>query len=308
MNRLLFLFSFLVLIPLAGADPPVQRPLVFGMTPIVGVEATRQRFQPLVRLLGSKLGRPLQLQVADSYRALIDDMVAGRIDLAKLSPLSYVRARRRSRAIELLATQVANGSTSYSSYLVSVAERRIRPLAEWRSARLCFADPDSTSGYLLPADYLLARGINPFEHFAAVEFAGNHRACLEGLFADRYDLVATFSGAIRDARQAGLPVGELVIVAKAGRIPYDAYCARADLPASLKQALRQALLSINTLDRQGRRALEPTLGINGWITGNDTAYDRLRQVEERVRSRLGDRPAGKAAAAPIAPAGQTDNH
>lgn len=309
MKRLLGIVWLLMLAQLTRAEPPGQRPLVFGMTPIIGVEATRRRFQPLVQLLSERVKRPLQLWVADSYRSLIDDMVAGRIDLAKLSPLSYVRSRRRSQAIELLAIQVANGSTSYSSYLVSMEDRHIKPLSEWRSARLCFADPDSTSGYLLPAYYLLNRGINPFRHFQLVEFAGNHRACLEGLFAGRYDLVATFSGAIRDARQAGQPAGELVIVAKAGRIPYDAYCARADLPAGVKQALRRALLSINTLDRRGRRALAPTLGINGWIAGNDAAYDRLRRVEEKVRSLLGDHSSSKSAPGRRPGSGrQTDKH
>ena len=279
-------FFWLLSLLAQPAEPSAEKALVFGMTPVLGFESSQERFRPLAEHLAKQLDRPVELRVAESYGALIEEMLAGRVDLAKFSPLAYVRARRRSAGIEPLVSQVANGSTTYSSYLVSIEGREIRPLKQWRSARLCFADPDSASGYLMPAAYLLERGIQPFEHFVRVEFGGNHRNCLRGLFEGRYDLAATFAGAVRDARNAGLKVGELVMVAKAGRIPYDAYCVRADLPAALKQRLRRIFLSTNTLTAEGRRVLEPTLGINGWVEADDRLYDELRRTEEMVRAEL----------------------
>ncbi len=277
---------WLFLVLAQSAQPQAEPTLKFGMTPVLGFEASEKRFTPLVEHLSRRLGRPVELRVADSYGALIEEMLEGKIDLAKFSPLAYIRARRRSNSIVPLFSQVANGSTTYSSYLVSIEGRDIKPLKQWRSARLCFADPDSASGYLMPAAYLLSRGMQPWRHFALVEFGRNHRECLKGLFEGRYDLAATFAGAIRDARAAGLPVGDLVFVAKAGRIPYDAYCVRAELPAGLKQQLRQVFLSTSTLTAEGRRVLEPTLGINGWVEADDRLYDDLRHTEERVKAEL----------------------
>ena len=103
--------------------------------------------------------------------------------------------------------------------------------------------------------------------------------------------MATFSGAISGARQAGKPVGELVIVAKAGRIPYDAWCVRSDLPRRTKDMLRQALLSTNTINSLGRKVLAPTLGINGWVAADDSIYDKLREVESTVSKTIGNIPA-----------------
>lgn len=277
---------WLLLVLAQGAPAQAEPPLVFGMTPVLGFEASEKRFRPLVEHLGRSLGRRVELRVAESYGSLIEEMLAGRIDMAKFSPLAYVRARRRSASIEPLFSQVANGSTTYSSYLVSIEGREIQPLRQWHSARLCFADPDSASGYLMPAAYLLSRGIQPWRHFSLVEFGGNHRTCLRGLFEGRYDLAATFAGAIRDARNAGLKVGDLVIVAKAGRIPYDTYCVRAELAEALKQRLRQIFLSTSTLTAEGRRVLEPTLGINGWVEADDRLYDELRRTEEKVEAEL----------------------
>jgi phosphonate transport system substrate-binding protein len=275
---------FLVLL-LAGSAGGSQSPpeLVFGMTPVVGVEATRARFAPLAEYMSDQLGIPVRLLVADSYGSLIEKMVAGEVDLAKLSPLAYVRVRQQIPAMKLVATHVANGSATYSSYLVALQDNRFSFLEKLNGARICFADPDSTSGYLYPAAYLQSRGIVPGRDLI-IEFAGDHRACLDRLFAGRCDIVATWAGAIRDARQSGLDVGELAIVAKTGRIPYDAYCVRPKLDEEIVGRIQQLLLRTNTLSRAGRRVLSPTLGINGWVTGDDRVYDGIRRVEATVKT------------------------
>lgn len=276
------LFAVLLLGGPGGADR-AHPELVFGMTPVVGVEATRERFAPLAKYMSDRLGVPVRLLVADSYGSLIEKMVAGEVDLAKLSPLAYVRVRKKIPSMKLIATHVANGSATYSSYLVALQDSKIGFTESPQGARICFADPDSTSGYLYPAAYLRSRGIAP-ESDLKIEFAGDHRACLDGLFAGRYDIAATWAGAIRDARQSGLDVGELAIVAKTGRIPYDAYCVRPKLDEEITGRIQQLLLQTNTLSKTGRRVLSHTLGINGWVPGDDRVYDGVRRVEASVKT------------------------
>jgi phosphonate transport system substrate-binding protein len=274
---------FLVAILAGPASGQTAEELVFGMTPVVGVEATRERFAPLAEYMSDQLGIPVRLLVAESYGSLIEQMVAGEVDLAKLSPLAYVRVRQQIPSLKLIATHVANGTATYSSYLVALQDRGLCIPEGPSGTRICFADPDSTSGYLYPAAYLRSRGLDPESDLKA-EFAGDHRACLEGLFAGRYDIVATWAGAIRDARQSGLDVGELTIVAKTGRIPYDAYCVRPGLDDKIVRRIQQVLLQTNTLSRSGRRVLSPTLGINGWVPGDDRVYDGIRRVEASVKT------------------------
>ncbi|HUU01482.1 MAG TPA: phosphate/phosphite/phosphonate ABC transporter substrate-binding protein [Myxococcota bacterium] len=264
------------------ADEAPSEKLVFGMTPVIGVEATRERFFPLANHLTSLLGIKVKLEVAESYGDLIDQVAKGEVDLVKFSPLAYVRAKERIPDLRLIAAHVAYGSKTYSSYLVTMQDGTFGSLADLHGARICFADPDSTSGYLYPVAYLLEHKIVPDTTFRSITFGGNHRACIAGLIAGRFDVAATFSGAIRDARQAGLPVGDLFILAKTGRIPYDAYCLRGGLDESLAVKIKSVLLKINTLSRTGRRVLDPTLGINGWIEADDHLYDGVRQVDALV--------------------------
>ncbi|MBW1871868.1 MAG: phosphate/phosphite/phosphonate ABC transporter substrate-binding protein [Deltaproteobacteria bacterium] len=282
------LLGLLCCCPLSADEQPEAitsqtNELVFGMNPVIGVEATHERFTRLTKHLSTLLGVKVILKVTHSYGELIDEMAAGRIDLAKFSPLAYVRADRRIEGLNLIASHVANGSITYSSYLVALQETPFSSLKDLKGSRICFADLNSTSGYLYPLAFLLEYGIVPEEHFHSVTFAGSHKACLEGLFSGRFDLAATFAGAIRDARQSGLHVGELIILAKTGRIPYDAYCVRGNLNPLLQKKIQKALLEINTLSREGRSVLGPTLGINGWVKGDDSVYDGIRHVEAQVK-------------------------
>jgi phosphonate transport system substrate-binding protein len=258
--------------------------IVFGMTPVLGVEATRERFSPLAEHLSELIGIKVKLEVAESYGNLIDQVAKGNVDLVKFSPLAYVRAKKRIPNLKLIAAHVAYGSKTYSSYLISMQDGNFGSLADLNGARICFADPDSTSGYLYPVAYLLKHKIVPEKTFRTITFGGNHRACIKGLMEGRFDVAATFSGAIRDARQEGLPVGDLFILAKTGRIPYDAYCLRGDIDERLAAKIKSILLGINTLSSTGRKILTPTLGINGWIEADDHLYDGIRLVDALVKA------------------------
>ena len=282
------LLLFSIASPAAEIPNPPRRELIFGMTPIVGVEATTERFQPLARHMSDLLGRSVHLRVADSYGKLADWMAAGKVDLAKFSPLAYVRARRNMPDMQLIATHVAYGSVDYSSYLVSLTSGRFTDFDKLKGARFCFADPSSTSGYLYPVSYLRRRGYNPSRDFRSITFAGNHQACLDGLLTGEFDVAASFSGALREARATRKDVGGLVIVAKTGRIPYDAYCLRPGLDPELADRIRSALLSISTLSREGRRVLSPALGINGWVPIEDEAYDGVRRVEVEAEAQYSE--------------------
>jgi len=279
-TALLTVVALLALSRASSADDPTVPALVFGMTPIVGVEPTRARFAPLAAHMSKELGVPVELLVAGSYRKLIERVASGEVDLAKFSPLAYVRARRQIPGLRLIATHVANGSVDYSSYLVALQKNRYSSSKNLKGARICFADKDSTSGYLFPRAYLKRSGFSIERYFCWIP-GGNQRACLEGLDG-RWDLAATWAGAIRDARSVGLDVGELVIVAKTGRIPYDAYCLRPGLDPDLARRVRRTLLKTNTLNSEGRRVLALTLGINRWVPVEDGVYDSIRRVEDQV--------------------------
>ena len=77
---------------------------------------------------------------------------------------------------------------------------------------------------------------------------------------------------------------EVKILATAGRIPYDAVCARGDMPRTGATKLAALFQGIDTRSVQGRAVLAKIPGISGWYGSSDAEYDDVRTaVRELTR-------------------------
>lgn len=263
--------------------------LRFAVAPVLGESGMHDEYGPLVEHLADVLGVPVILHVADSYGDLIDVIAAGRAELAVLPPASFVRARARSPGLQLLASQVAAGATSYSSYIVVRLDDPARRLEDLVGRRLVFVDELSASGFLVPYAAFLDQGIDPATAFASVHFARSHTAAVLDVVEGRADAAGTFSGmlgyATRKAEDLGPAAAEIRILHKAGRIPYDALCASARLPPAVAAKVERAVRALTARTAEGRRVYRATSNlVSGWSDAEHARYDALGRVIARVEA------------------------
>ncbi len=263
----------------AGVRP---NQLVVGLTPFVTEPKLRREFQPLADYLGGRVGLPAVLRRAESYADVPRMVIGDEVHLAVLSPLAYVRAKRARPDLVLLATQIADGSSTYSGYLVVRDEPRVERLADLRARRFAYVDRNSASGYLYPLAYMRASGLVPEQFFSSIIFAGNHEKAINQLLAREVDVIAVASPVMRMMGDERVEARRLKILAKTGRIPFDAYCVNPSLSGELIDQLRSALLELNTRSDEGRRVLGGLASINGFVAVNDDHYDEVRRVVQIV--------------------------
>ncbi len=283
--------------------------LRFGATPYLGSAATRRAFAPLTAYLAEHLGVPVDLVVEPSYGDLIDAVVAGRVDIVQISPLSYVLARQRLPDLRLLASSLSFGATTYSSFIVVRNDDPAQSIDDLRGRRFAFVDSRSGSGYLLPYDAFLDRGIDPEVDFSSVRLSGSHAGALADLLEGWVDATAITDGTLNNARR-GEVVGadDVRVLFVAGRLPYDALCASPALSDSVAKRVAAAFGALNTRTQVGRRVLANAAGLTGWMRGDDRRYDPIGRIAARVRAhRAGhglsadfDLPVGATATVPSA--------
>ena len=264
------------------AGEVVPEVILFGITPYLDAQLLSENFEPVLKYLSERTGYPFEIVLGKGYASLVNDLEKGRVDVASLSPLTYVQARERMPCLQLMLTQVSFGSVSYSGYLVARADSPVNSVEDLRGKRFAFTAPGSASGYLYPKAFLLERGERAEEYFSKVEFAGNHLTALKLLLDGEVDAAATFSSFMRPARASKLDVGNLRVLAVTGRIPHDAIVARPGLPPGVAGAIQEALAQLNTASDEGREVLGGTLEINGWVRTKDSFYDPVREKLERV--------------------------
>ena len=290
----------LTLIP---ADlPPNTTSLRLAVTPYLGPELIDASWKPIARHLSERLGIPVLLVSAQSYQQLIDLVAENQIDIASLSPLSYVLAKQRAPGLQVVAQELAYGATSFSSYIMVRSDDPARSIYDVVGKRIALVDPRSTSGFLFPYSTFLDHGIDPETDFKQVVFSGSHMESIKLLNSGRVDVTAICSGMMRSAVQNHpddplLAGANARILVKAGRIPFDPICLREDFPKTGAAKIQAAFLQLNTRTQAGRRILSASPKISGWIAADDDYYDSVRRVQQRVTAHRNNSQAqqGKAA-------------
>ncbi len=264
--------------PEAGVQWLEPDKIVFASTPYFGAGLLTDEFQPFVDYLSKKLGRPTGLRIVESYEEMIQLIESKQVHLGVLSPLSYVRAKKNQPGLRLLASQVANGATTYSAYIITRTDAGIPDLQSLKSKRFAFVDKLSTSGYLYPMAELRGLGIEPEKFFSKVVYAGDHEKLIEWVLEGKVDAGATSSSAFNIMKGKAGQGQSLAIIGKSGRIPYDAVVANAHLHPEIVAKAKEAILNLNTQDAVGREVLRGPTNINGFVPAEDNLYSDVRRA------------------------------
>lgn len=254
-----------------------ERTLRFSITPFYTPTRQRQMLERMRGWLSSKVGVPVDAQVSESYAAAVAQLKRGELDVAQLSPYACVKADDKGAGVEVVATAIAQGTTSYASYLVVRADSDIERIQDAKGKRLALTEPWSASGFLYPWAWLRKQGLSPEQDFELVLIA-QHDQALEALLDGRVDVAAISSDTLVTRRVLGL-AGPVRIIAKAGRIPYDCVVVRKDLGPRLTWRVRRAFLGLSILTPEGRSVLRDYNLINGFLPVPAGHYDGVRAID-----------------------------
>ena len=117
-------------------------------------EADRLKsWQYMVDKLPSVLGvEKVSLFPAADYDGVVQGLLGGTLDYAELGASGFAKIYLAdANAVEpILTTVQTDGSMGYYSIMVARKDKGFTSVADLKGKKLGFADPDSTSGYLIP--------------------------------------------------------------------------------------------------------------------------------------------------------------
>jgi phosphonate transport system substrate-binding protein len=154
--------------------------------------ATKAASTVIQKYFEKKLGMDVEFVYATDYTAIIEAIRAKKAHVAYLTPFSYILASQ-THDITPIVTLGENGKahmyhsvifTNYHTNLNSMDDVKARA----KTLSLCFADPASTSGHLIPAAYLSSIGLDPDNAFKSTIFAGSHPASVLSVASGKSDI------------------------------------------------------------------------------------------------------------------------
>lgn len=271
-----------VVVPEAPAAPDASgnRPLRVAIAAMVSPERTAQSYTRLVRLIGEKAGRPVEIAQRKTY-AETNAMVENQeVDFAFVCSGAYVEGRSKF-GMEIVVVPVIHGQTVYHSYILARKDGPARSLEDLRGKRFAFTDPKSNTGSLVPRYMLAQRGETPQSFFADSFFTYSHDNSIHAVAQGMADgaavdsLIWEYLNATGSADSARTRVIEK---SPPYGIPPVVVHPAAD--ALFKSRLRAVFFSLHK-DPKALPLLKE-LQIDRFEAGEDAKYDSVRQMERWV--------------------------
>jgi phosphonate transport system substrate-binding protein len=254
--RFQFLRALLTSTLLLWAGSTFAQP-VFRVTAIPDESPTElaRKAAPLMKYLEAKLGMKVEFTPVTDYAAAVEALVNRKIDLAWFGGFTFVQAQMRSGGKAVPIVQREEDEKFRSVFITS--DPAIKQLTDLKGKDVSFGSQSSTSGHLMPRSFLLQAGVDPDKDFRRVAYSGAHDATIAAVAAGKVQ-----AGALNISVWEKFVADQRVDTSKVSVFyttpPYYDYnwTVHADMPATLRETLTQALLSLSRNDPQGKEILE----------------------------------------------------
>lgn len=267
--------------PRDSGEAPVRIAVGAMITPRAGYGYYRE----LLRYIGERIGRPVELVDRHSYAEINDLLRLGDIDVAFVCGGPYVEAQA-AFGLELVAAPQAYGQTVYYSYIIVGADAPARSLKDLRGKTFAFADPASNSGALVPTHMLAQMGETPEGFFESVVYTYAHDKSIQAVAQGIVDGAAVDHLIWEYTRRTDPELANKTkVIAKSAAFGIPPVVARPGLDPRLKDHIRQVLLEAHE-DPEGHSILERMM-IDRFVPIGDEAYDSIRAMR-RATEQLHD--------------------
>jgi phosphonate transport system substrate-binding protein len=160
-----------------------------------------RNYQCIVDKLPAAIGvKEVKLFPATDYDGVIQGLLGGTLDFADLGASGYAKIYlANADAVEPFVTTVqTDGSTGYYSIMIARKDSGIKTLADMKGKKLGFADPDSTSGYLIPVTSLPKDlgGASAKDYFGETGFGGGHENLVLAVKDGKFDAGTTWGSGV----------------------------------------------------------------------------------------------------------------
>lgn len=223
-------------------------------------EADRlRRYDCFANLMSESLGVPVELFPAADYAGVMQGLLAGQLHQAGMGASGYAGVYLQDPAAvsPVLTTKNVDDSLGYYAVIYVRADSEFHSLADLEGAALAYADPNSTSGYLVPRAELAQAGIDDATFFGRTGFGGGHEQAVIAVLNNQYDAGVTWTslmGEVSEGYTRGnlrrmvdnglLDMNDIRIVWESNLIPNGPTVMRNDLPQEARELATTFMLGM----------------------------------------------------------------
>ena len=264
-----------------GDSGKAAKILRVGFVPAEDAQQVMQNAQPIVEILRKRLGMEIQPFVAADYTGVVEALRVNKLDIAFLTPASYVLAKNEAN-IKVILKSERKGIPFYYAAIIVRADSGIQNLEDLRGKTFAFGDSLSTTGNVFPRKMFKEHGIDPVRDFKQVLFSGGHDATVLAVLNGKVDAGATYANSPDGQDTAWMrylknseDVHKIRAIAFSEPIPADNLVISAKLDEALARQIEATFIELSR-DPEGKKMLRDLYQIDGFVPATDKDYDSVR--------------------------------
>ncbi|MGY6697674.1 MAG: phosphonate ABC transporter substrate-binding protein [Roseinatronobacter sp.] len=244
--------------------------------------------------LAERLGVQVEMFPAPDYAGVMQGLLAGQLDYAALGASAYAGIYLQDpEAVEpIFVTKENDGSLGYIAAMYVRADSDIHSMDDMQGRSLAYADPNSTSGYLVPRFEIKRAGIDEASFFSRTGFGGGHEQATIAVLEGQYDAGVTWAsgqgeasegytrGSLRRMIDNGLlNMADLRVIWESPIIPNGPVVIRKALPQEVKDIV------IDYLANQHEQDVECYYNVTygegqGWAAVDHSFFEGIVQMRQ----------------------------
>lgn len=194
-------------------------------------------YAPFLKYLERTTGYNFELRPMTPNQNLIEELGTGRVDIAAIGTLSYLKAHQKYGVRAVVRGITEQGKAEYRALIITSTNSKLRSLRDLQGKTFTFGSDTSTQGYLIPLIMLTESGVD-LTDLTGYTFAGSHFDTANAVISGRYA-----AGGIQDTLGRELANKGLVrILAESEEFPSSTISVSPSLPTDVVKKVQEALL------------------------------------------------------------------
>lgn len=267
-----------------GVSAANAQDINFGIISTESTQNLKADWQPLIDDMAKQTGLKIKAFFAPDYAGIIEGMRFNKVHVAWLGNKSAMEAVDRANG-EVFAQMVnADGTQGYYSHLIVHKDSPHKTLDDvlknGKSLSFGNADPNSTSGFLVPGYYAFAQNkIDVKTHFKIVRSANHETNALA--VANKQVDVATNNSENLEKIQERQPekFKDIRIVWTSPLIPLDPLVMHKELPDAAKAKIRDFFYNYAKTDAREKEIVMKISKLSGFKPSSNAQLMPIRQLD-----------------------------
>lgn len=245
-----------------------NKELVLGSVAMDIPAEMHKRLKPLTQYLSKTLNRKVSLRLSHNMGVAIKNTIQGNVDISYLTPVAYLKAKKKSNA-QLLVKTVTNGKASFQLMIVVKQNSQIKSIDDLVGKTFAFGDKRA----LLQRATVVGAGLK-LDQLKEMRFLGHYDNIARAVNNGDFD-----AGILKDTKAFTWQGKGLRILYSSPNLPPYNITASKNVSPELVVKLRKAFLSLDSKNPTHLRIIKAVdKKYNGFAATNDAEYDVIRKL------------------------------